>query len=68
MPLRTLPSRRTVLSMGAASLVAASFRMARAKPLGETIMDTSDFGNGNIAKHRSVSHGSWSERPQCAYS
>ena len=48
MPLGTLPSRRTVLSMGAASFVAASFRMARAKSLGETIMDTSDFGNGTL--------------------
>ena len=55
----TLPSRRTVLSMGVAGLVAASFRMARAKPFGETIMDTSDFGNGTlpIAVRSRMVHG-----------
>ncbi|MBO1358915.1 alpha/beta hydrolase [Acetobacter sacchari] len=44
------PSRRTVLAMGAASLVAASLRPARANPMGGTDLTTQPYGGGTLPK------------------
>ncbi|MGY3532742.1 pimeloyl-ACP methyl ester carboxylesterase [Bradyrhizobium sp. USDA 4452] len=43
-------SRRAVLAMGAAGLVAASLRPARAKPIGEVDLTTSAYGEGTLPK------------------
>lgn len=43
-------SRRAVLALGAASLVAASFQPARANPKGETVLTTSTYNEGSLPK------------------
>ena len=43
-------SRRAILAMGAASLVAAALRPARANPQGGTDLTTSPFGGGTLPK------------------
>lgn len=48
MSLFTALSRRRVLSMGAASLIAGSFRLAHASPIGENVLNTSTYGNGTL--------------------
>lgn len=42
------PSRRAVLAMGTASLVAASLRPARATPMGEPDMTMQSYGEGTL--------------------
>lgn len=43
-------SRRAVLTMGAASLAAASLRPARATPIGETHLTSATYGEGTLPK------------------
>lgn len=50
MPLHETLSRRSVLSMGAASLVAASFRLSRANPIGVTALTAKTYGDGTLPR------------------
>ena len=49
-PIKPSASRRVVLAIGAASLVAASLRPARANPIGGTDLTTSAYGEGTLPK------------------
>src|SRR5438105_586659 len=49
-PYQILTSRRAVLAMGVASLVAASLRPARANPIGGTDLTTSPYGGGTLPR------------------
>ncbi len=51
-PVRFKPSmsRRVVLAMGAASLVAASLRSARSNPMGGSALTTPPYGGGTLPK------------------